>query len=133
MRLNGQDTQSIEEFVAAVSGQGLSVAEIEQLAHGFFGAGVFPGRDSPRQLALPLQRLREVPQNPDGCSEFERVLLGDLGVTQKYMQRVMARARTNGCRAGLSRPVPFVDGGILSRARAFFHTLRQLHDRNGQA
>jgi hypothetical protein len=23
--------------------------------------------------------------------------------------------------------------GILSRARAFFHTLRQLHDRNGQA
>ena len=24
-------------------------------------------------------------------------------------------------------------GGILSRSRAFFHTLRQLHDRNGQA
>jgi hypothetical protein len=23
--------------------------------------------------------------------------------------------------------------GILSRSRAFFHTLRQLHDRNGQA
>ena len=23
--------------------------------------------------------------------------------------------------------------GILSRARAFFHTLKQLHDRNGQA
>jgi len=76
----------ISQIVLATSGQGLSVREVEQLAHGFFR-----GPDSFRQeilkgnLALPPARMRQVPKSPDGCSEFERVLLGDLELTQKYM------------------------------------------------
>ena len=34
-----------------------------------------------------------MPPNPDGCSEFERVLLGDLEITQKYMQRIMGKSQ----------------------------------------
>jgi RNA polymerase sigma factor (sigma-70 family) len=94
MRMNGVQPEQIEQFVLATSGQGLSVREVEQLAHGFFR-----GPDSFRQeilkgnLALPLARMRQVPQSPDGCSEFERVLLGDLELTQKYMQRVMGKSQ----------------------------------------
>jgi hypothetical protein len=135
MRLNSQDTQSIEEFVAAVSGQGLSVREIEQLAHGFFrGPESFRAEIRQGHLALPLQRLREAPPNPDGCSEFERVLLGDLEVLQKYMQRVMGKSQDKRLQSrAFHAQCHLLTAGILSRARAFFHTLRQLHDRNGQA
>src|ERR1039458_7926984 len=37
--------------------------------------------------------MRQVPQSADGCNEFERVLLGDLELTQKYMQRVMGKSQ----------------------------------------
>ena len=94
MRMNGVKAEQIEEFVLAISGQGLSVREIEQLAHGFFrGPESFRQEIRKGNLALPLERMRQVPQSADGCSEFERVLLGDLELTQKYMQRVMGKSQ----------------------------------------
>src|SRR5205814_2732533 len=104
------------------------------------GSWLLPGPESFRQeirkgnLALPLERIRQAAQSPDGCSEFERVLLKDLELTQKYMQRVMGKSQDQRLS---SRPFHaqchLLSGGILSRARAFFHTLRQLHDRCGHA
>jgi hypothetical protein len=136
MRMNGVKLEEVEQFVTAVSGQGLSVREIEQLAYGFFrGPPSFRQEILKGNLALPLQQLRQVPQDPDGCSEFERVLLGDLELTQKYMQRVM----------GKSQDLPrlksrvfyaqahLLTAGLLSRAPAFNHSIKQLHDRSGQA
>jgi len=135
MRMNGVKPAQIEEFVLAVSGKGLSVREVEQLAHGCFrGPESFRREILKGNLALPLERMRQVPQSPDGCNEFERVLLGDLELTQKYMQRVMGKSQD---RRLVSRAFHaqshLLSAGILSRSRAFFHTLRQLHDRNGQA
>jgi hypothetical protein len=40
MRMNGVSGQDVEQFVAAVSDEGLSVRQIEQLAHGYFCAFV---------------------------------------------------------------------------------------------
>ena len=135
MRMNGVKPAQIEEFVLAVSGKGLSVREVEQLAHGCFrGPESFRREILKGNLALPLERMLQVPQSSDGCNEFERVLLGDLELTQKYMQRVMGKSQD---RRLVSRAFHaqshLLSAGILSRSRAFFHTLRQLHDRNGQA
>jgi hypothetical protein len=136
MRMNGVKPEQIEQFVLATSGQGLSVREVEQLAHGFFR-----GPDSFRQeilkgnLAWPLARMRQVPQSPDGCSEFERVLLGDLELTQKYMQRVMGKSQehTKLTSRAFHAQCHLLTAGLLSRSRAFLDTLRALHDHNGQA
>lgn len=135
MRMNGVSGEEVEQFVVAVSDQGLSVRDIEQLAHGYFR-----GPDSFRQeilkgnLALPLKRLREVPQNPDGCSEFERVTLRDLEITQKYMQRLMGKSQDPRLK---SRPfhaqANLLSAAILSRVPAFNQSLKHLHDRSGQA
>jgi predicted transcriptional regulator len=135
MRMNGVSGEEIEQFVVAVSDKDLSVRDIEQLAHGYFR-----GPDSFRQeilkgnLALPLKRLREMPQNPDGCSEFERVMLRDLEIIQKYMQRVMGKSQDPRLK---SRPfhaqANLLSAAILSRAPAFNQSLKQLHDRSGQA
>jgi hypothetical protein len=136
MRLNGVGAGQVQEFILAVSGKGLSVREIEQLAHGFFrGPESFREEIRKGNLALPLERMRQRPQSPDACSEFERVLLGDLELTQKYMQRVMGKSQEQNklkSRA-FHAQCHLLSAGILSRSRAFFHTLRQLHDRNGQA
>jgi KorB-like protein with beta-barrel domain len=135
MRMNGVSGAEVDQFVVAVSDKGLSVRDIEQLAHGYFR-----GPDSFRQeilkgnLALPLKRLREVPQNPDGCSEFERVMLRDLEITQKYMQRLMGKSQDPRLQ---SRPfhaqANLLSAAILSRVPAFNQSLKQLHDRSGQA
>jgi KorB domain len=136
MRMNGVQADQVQEFILAVSGKGLSVREIEQLAHGFFrGPESFRAEIRKGNLALPLERMRQRPANPEACSEFERVLLGDLEILQKYMQRVMGKSQEqNKLKSrGFHAQCHLLTAGILSRARAFFHTLRQLHDRNGQA
>jgi predicted transcriptional regulator len=135
MRMNGVSGEDVDQFVVAVSDKGLSVRDIEQLAHGYFR-----GPDSFRQeilkgnLALPLKRLREVPPSLDGCSEYERVMLRDLEITQKYMQRLMGKSQDPRLK---SRPfhaqANLLSAAILSRVPAFNQSLKQLHDRSGQA
>jgi hypothetical protein len=134
-RMNGVKPAQIEEFVAAVSGQQLSVREIEQLAQGYFrGPESFRQEIRQGNLALPLRRLSSVAPDPQGCTDFERVLLNDLELTQKYMQRVMGKSLDPRLKSrAFHAQSHLLTGGILSRARAFFHTLRQLYDRNGQA
>ena len=47
-----------------------------------------------------------MPEDPDGSNEFERVLLKDLEITQKYMQRVIG-----------AEPRPAAEEPRLSRRR----------------
>jgi hypothetical protein len=135
MRMNGVCKQDIEDFVVALAGRKLSVREIEQLAHGYFrGPASFRETIQQGRVALALDWFRQVPEDPDGSNEFERVLLKDLEITHKYMQRVMGKSQDR----RLKTPAFFAQahllaGGILSQARAFFEVMRKLHDRCGQA
>jgi predicted transcriptional regulator len=135
MRMNGVKKEEIEEFVAAVSGKKLSVREIEQLAHGYFrGPESFREAIRKGHTELPLEWIKQVPEDPDGCNEFERVLLKDLEITQKYMQRVMGKSEDRRLKTrAFHAQANLLTAGILSKARAFFETLRKLHDRSGQA
>jgi predicted transcriptional regulator len=135
MRMNGVGKQDIEDFVVALAGRKLSLREIEQLAHGYF-RGPTSFREAIRQghVALALDWFRQVSEDPDGCNEFERVLLKDLEITQKYIQRVMGKSQDR----RLQTPAFFAQAhlltaGILSQARAFLEVMRKLHDRCGQA
>ena len=135
MRMNGVTQEQVEQFVEAVSGRNLSVRDIERLAH-----GCFRGPESFRQevlsgnIALPLARMKQVPESPDGCNEFERVLLKDIEIAQKYMQRIINKSKdpqlTNRAFHAQSH---LLTAGILSRVQPFIHTIKELHDRNGQA
>jgi hypothetical protein len=135
MRMNGVTAPQITEFVQAVSGKKLSVREIEQLAHGYFrGPESFRQEIRHGNLALPLARMRQAPQDPEGCSEFERVLLKDLEILQKYMQRTMGKGQDPRLTSrAFHAQCHLLSGGILSRAQAFIHSLKQLYDRSGQA
>jgi len=133
-RLNG--AAAVDEFVAALRGKKLSARQIEQLAHGFF-RGPESLREQIRQghLSLPLQQLKDLPEDPDGCSEFERVLVADLEQAQKLLVRLMTKSADPSRFS--SRPfraqAHLLCAGLLSRLPAFTKTLRKLHDHCGQA
>jgi hypothetical protein len=131
-RLNG--AAAIDEFVTALRGKKLSSRQIEHLAHGFFR-----GPESMRQeirnghLTLPLQQLKDLPDDPDGCSEFERLFLADLEQAQKVLVRLMTKSSDQRL---ASRPfraqAHLLCAGLLSRLPAFIKTLHTLYDYCGQ-
>jgi predicted transcriptional regulator len=135
MRMNGVTGEQMDQFVTAVSGKKLSVREIEQLAHGYFrGPESFRQEILKGNLALPLKQIAEVPQSLDGCSEFERVLLHDLELTQKYMQRMTGKSQDPRLQSrAFHAQANLLTAGILSRVPAFTQNLKQLHDRSGKA
>ena len=135
MRMNGVSVEEVEQFVVAVGGKSLSVRDIECLAHGYFR-----GPDSFRQeilsgnIALSLAQTKEVPDSPDGCSEFERSLLKDIELAQKYMQRIASKSKDSRLTSrAFHAQSHLLTTGILSRTPTFTHAIKELHDRSGQA
>jgi hypothetical protein len=131
-RLNGDP--AVDQFVTALRGKKLSSRQIEHLAHGFF-RGPESFREEIRQghLTLPLQQLKDLPEDPDGGSEFERLFLADLEQAQKVLLRVMSKSHDLRL---ASRPyraqAHLLCAGLLSRLPAFTKTLKQIHDHSGQ-
>ncbi|MGH7970412.1 MAG: ParB/RepB/Spo0J family partition protein, partial [Limisphaerales bacterium] len=125
----------IDQFVVALRGKKLSVREVEGLAQGFFrGPESFSAEVLKGNLDLALQQISAVPEDPDGCSEFERIFLRDLELTHKGMLRVIAKSQDPRLH---SRPFlvqcNLLSSGMLSRSSVFLQLLRQLYDRTGQA
>jgi len=135
MRMNGIQKKDVEAFVEAVSGKKLSVRDIEQLAHGFFrGPEQFREEILHGNIALPLEQMKQVPQNPEGCSEFERVMLKDLELTQKYMFRVMGKSLDPRLKTRVFYvQANLLTAGLLSKVGAFSKTMRELYDRSEHA
>ena len=135
MRINGTDKVEAEQFVAALSGKRLSVREIECLAHGYFrGPEALREQIRAGNVALSLEQLKRSTRAAGGCTAFEQAMLKDIEIVQKYLQRVAAKCHD----PRLSTPAFQVQAqlllaGLLSRAPAFFESVRKLHDRCGQA
>ena len=131
-RLNG--AAAIDEFVTALRGKKLSARQIERLTHGFFrGPESFRQEILKGHLTLPLQQLQDLPDDPDGCSEFERLFLADLEQAQKVVVRLMTKSPDPRLS---SRPLRaqahLLCAGLLSRLPTFTKTLQTLYDRCGQ-
>ena len=135
MRINGVKKKDVEDFVEALSGKRLSVREIEQLAHGYFRGPVwFRTEILGGNFALALDRMRMVPENAEGCNEFERVLLRDLELAQKSMARVSGKSADKRLASlAFFAQAKLLAGGILSQIGVFTKAVRELHDRTGEA
>lgn len=135
MRMNGGRCEVIDPFVTALSGKGLSVREIGQLAHGYFrGPAALREQIASGNVALPLERLRPSATRVDGCTPLEQVMLKDIEAAQKYMQRVSVKSADPGLQSAAFRAqAHLLLAGVLSRSPTFFESVRQLHDRCGQA
>jgi hypothetical protein len=135
MRMNGVRREEVEHLVAALSGRRLSVREIEWLAHGYFrGPVALREQIGAGNVALPLEQLKQAAPSAGGCTLFEQAMLKDLEIAQKYLQRVGAKSRDPRLASAAFRAqAQLLLAGLLSRAPVFLESVRELHDRCGQA
>jgi hypothetical protein len=133
-RMNGEMKQRVERFIRALAGQKRSVREIESLAHGYFR-----GPDSMRQAIdegksnWALDQIQRIPDDPDGCSEFERQVLRDMEQLRIYLHRVVSKCDDPRLthRAFLAE-ANLVSAQLLRECEPLLEKLRTFHDRTGQ-
>jgi len=134
IRMNGVSKQDVDEFVTSVAGKGLSIRDIEILANGYF-----KGTESIRQqirrgnITWASSRLKDRVAGKD-CTQVEQRMLKDLEIAQKYMQRVINKSKDGRYKtASFHAQANLLTGGILRQMNIFFESIKELHDRSGQA
>jgi hypothetical protein len=133
IRMNAVSKQDVDVFVKSVAGKGLSIRDIEILANGYFkgGEGI---RQQIRNgnITWGLSRLKDSCVTTD-CTQVEQLLLRDLEITQKYMQRVINKSRDDRYNsASFNAQANLLTGGILRQMSIFFESIQVLHDKSGQ-
>jgi hypothetical protein len=133
IRMNAVSKQDVDVFVKSVAGKGLSIRDIEILANGYFkgGEGI---RQQIRNgnITWGLSRLKDSCVTTD-CTQVEQLLLRDLEITQKYMQRVINKSRDDRYNsASFNAQANLLAGGILRQMNIFFESIEVLHDKSGQ-
>jgi hypothetical protein len=133
--MNSITQAEIERFVKAVSGKRLSVRDIELLARGYFqGPTSLREAIDSGKLGWSLEKMKSVPEDLEGCNEFERVLLKDIEIVQRYMQRVMAKCHDPRLQSrAFHAQANLLTGGLLSRLDPFRERMKEFHDRSGRA
>lgn len=135
MRMNGVGREEVEQLVAALSGKGLSVRDLDHLAQGYFrGPEALREQIRSGNVALPLDRLkREADAGASGCTPLEQAMLKDIEIAQKYLQRVSTKSADRRLQSAVFRAqAHLLLSGVLNHAPAFLQSVRQLHDRCGQ-
>jgi hypothetical protein len=135
MRMNGVGQNEIERFVKAVSGQRLSVREIELLAHGYFrGPATLCEQIEQGNWKWSLEQMQKVPEDPAACNDTERALLTDLERLLKLIGRVTtrcddARLETRAFHAQAN----LLLASFVSRRESFLKKMEEFYDRSGHA
>ncbi len=133
MRMNSATKEEIEKFVKSVAGKKLSVRDIELLAGGYFRGSLRESIDAGK-VDLSLDQLKNVPDDLEGCNQFERKLLNDLDLLRKMMQRVMAKCHDRRLKNGaFHAQANLLTGGLLSTFKPFHERMKEFHDRSRHA
>jgi hypothetical protein len=134
-RMNGVTQDQVERFMTAVAGQRLSVRDIERLARAYFqGPASLREAIEAGQLNWPLEQMRRVPDDVEGCSEVERALLQDLQTTIKSLRRVATKCQDARLQSqAFLAQAHLLSGGLLSMWDSFRERIQVFHDRCGRA
>ena len=134
MRINGIQTDEVNEFVRSVSGKNLSLRAIGLLANGYF-RGPDPLREQIKSgnITWALGRLKESHTTPSGCSQMESAMIRDLEILAKYMQRVTVKTKNPQYKTNaFFAQANLLTGGILRQSDSFLEATRAFYDRTRQ-
>ena len=134
-RMNSVSREEIERFMKAVSGQRRSVRDIELLVQGYFrGPASLRDAIAGGKLGWSLEQMKCVPEDREGCNEFERVLLHEMQTLQKSLQRVMLKCQDKRLQSrAFYAQANLLTGGLLSQFEPFCERMREFYDRSGHA
>ena len=132
-RMNGVSQEALERFMKAVAGQRRSVRDIELLAQAYFrGPASLREAIQAGKLNWSLEQLKSVPEDREGCKEFERLLLGDMDSLQRLLQRVMLKCEDPRLQSrAFFAQANLLAGGLLSQWKPFQERKRAFYDRSG--
>ncbi|MGM0490026.1 MAG: ParB/RepB/Spo0J family partition protein [Planctomycetota bacterium] len=135
MRMNSAGKESVERFMKALAGRRLSVRDIELLAQGYFrGPASLREAVDEGKWSWSLEQMKRVPEDPEGCNDFERALLRDLEMLQKCIRRLMVKCHDERLQSrDFHAQANLLAASLLSKLEPFFNTMREFHDRTGQA
>ena len=134
-RMNGVTQEQIERFVKAVAGKRLSVRDIEHLARAYFlGPASLREAIEAGKLSSSLEQMKSVPNDVEGCNEFERLLLKDLELAGKYLRHVITKCQDPRLKSrAFHAQAHLLSGGLLSSFDFFRERMKDFHDRCGRA
>jgi hypothetical protein len=134
-RMNTISAKEIERFMQAVAGQRRSVRDIALLAQGYFrGPAALREAIVGGKLGWSLEQMKRVPEHREGGNEFERVLLNDLQILRKYLQRVWLKCADERLQSrAFYAQANLLTGGLLSQLQPFSERMRAFYDRSGHA
>ncbi len=134
IRINKFKTEQIDEFVNLVAGKGLSIRDIERLAHGYFkGSDEFRRQIRDGNILWGLNSLKDISEKASACTKIEQAMLKELELVQKYMQRVTFKSNETRYKTeAFFAQANLLTGGILSRMEIFSKAVRQFHDKSGK-
>ena len=120
-RMNAISPDEIERFMKAVAGPRRTVRDIELLAQGYFrGPASLREAIAGGKLAWSLEQMKRVPEDHEGCNEFERVLLNDLQILRKYLKRVLLKCQDPRLQSrAFYAQANLLTGGLLSQFGTF--------------
>ncbi len=136
IRMNRVAKKDVDEFVQAVAGKHLSIRDIDLLAHGYFkGSLELQKQINGGNFSWALSRLKSSAANgEDGCTEFERTMLRDLKIAQKYMQRLIYKSTDDRLKTNaFYSQANILSGGIVRLMKKYSQIMRGFHDRSGHA
>ena len=85
-------------------------------------------------LAWSLDHLKDVPEDREGCCEFERVLLKELQILRRAIERVMAKCQDRRLRSrAFHAQANLLCAGLLSTWEPFGERMKEFYDRTGRA
>ncbi|MHB8974564.1 MAG: ParB/RepB/Spo0J family partition protein [Pirellulaceae bacterium] len=134
-RMNGVAPREIEQFMRAVAGKHLSVRDIELLAQGYFrGPASLREAIDGGKWGWSLEQMKNVPEDREGCSAGERVLLQELQILRKYLQRVLVKCPDTRLQSrAFYAQANLLTGSLLEKGELFWERVRELYDRSGHA
>jgi hypothetical protein len=105
------------------------------LAEGYFrGPAALREAIDRGQWSWSLEQLRHVPEDREGCSEFERGLLRDLQLLQTSMWRVLAKCQDPRLKSrAFYAQANLLTGSLLAKWEPFLERMKAFHDRSGPA
>lgn len=134
-RMTAAGEPEIDLFVKTLAGKALSVRDIELLAQAYFrGPASLREAIQAGKLGWSLEQMKNVPDDHEGCNEFERLLLRDFELLERSIQRVMTKCHDPRLKnRAFFAQANLLTAAVLSRWEPFHEILKDLHDRSGHA
>lgn len=134
IRMNSTKKAEIDEFVNSASGKGLSIRDIEMLAHGYFTGSVdFREQIKSGHISWGLSCLKEECEAANDCSQLEQGMLKLLETMHRHMKRFILNNKDRRLKSNsFFAQANLLAGEILKQRDKFYQAMEAFYDKSRQ-